>query len=166
MHCPFVFLFAHFSIRCCNQRRNEFFLPGKRTIFLELYLIGIFRSVSVGISWYLPYQYQRKSRSVHFGIIYLAGTPFSLKKGALAPFLREKGGTGPLSDTASPPFADKRSSRRTSTTDRNTDRPVKSDTGKIPIPKKLLVTPWYRLVWAEPKTIATSDILYLQQIII
>ncbi len=29
MHCPFVFLFAHFSIRCCNQRRNKFFLPGK-----------------------------------------------------------------------------------------------------------------------------------------
>ncbi len=25
----FVFLFAHFSIRCCNQRHNEFFLPGK-----------------------------------------------------------------------------------------------------------------------------------------
>ncbi len=30
MLCPFVFLFVHFSIRCCNQRRNEFFLPGKR----------------------------------------------------------------------------------------------------------------------------------------
>ncbi len=29
MLCPFVFLFVHFSIRCCNQRRNEFFLPGK-----------------------------------------------------------------------------------------------------------------------------------------
>ncbi len=28
MHCPFVFLFAHFSIRCCNQRHNKFFLPG------------------------------------------------------------------------------------------------------------------------------------------
>jgi hypothetical protein len=34
--------------------------------------------------------------SVHFGIIFLAGTPFSLKKGALAPFLREKGGTSPF----------------------------------------------------------------------
>ncbi len=30
MLCPFVFLFAHFSIRCCNQRRSKFFLPGKR----------------------------------------------------------------------------------------------------------------------------------------
>jgi hypothetical protein len=29
MLCPFVFPFAHFSIKCCNQRRNEFFLPGK-----------------------------------------------------------------------------------------------------------------------------------------
>ncbi len=31
MHCPFVFLFVHFSVRCCKQRRNEFFLPGKHT---------------------------------------------------------------------------------------------------------------------------------------
>jgi hypothetical protein len=69
------------------------------------------------------------------------GGTFSLKKGALAPFLREKGGTGPLFDTASPPFAEKRSFRQTSNTDRNTDCLVKSDTGKIPIPKKLLVTP-------------------------
>ncbi len=29
MLCPFVFPFVHFSIRCCNQRRNEFLLPGK-----------------------------------------------------------------------------------------------------------------------------------------
>jgi hypothetical protein len=108
-----------------------------------VYRIGIFRSLSVGISWYLPYQYQRKSWSVHFGNIFLAGTPFSLEKGALAPFLREKGGTGPLFDTGSPPFAEKRSSRQTSNTNQNTDRPVKSDTGKIPILKKLLVTSWY-----------------------
>jgi hypothetical protein len=76
---------------------------------------------------------------------FLTGTPFSLKKGALAPFLREKGGTGPLFDTASPPFAEKRKSRQTSNTDQNTDRPVKSDTGKIPIPKKLPVTPCVEL---------------------
>jgi hypothetical protein len=78
---------------------------------------------------------------VQFRIIFLAGTPFFLKKGALAPFLREKGGTGPLFDTASPPFVKKRSYRQTSNTDQNTDRPFKSDTGKMPIPKKLLVTP-------------------------
>jgi hypothetical protein len=93
----------------------------------------------VGISWYLPYQYRRKSFWYHF----LAGTPFSLKKGALAPFVTEKGGTGPFFDTASPSFAEKRSFCQNSNTDQNTDRPAKSDTGKIPIPKKLLVTPWY-----------------------
>ena len=63
----------------------------KGVFFRVVYRIGIFRSVSVGISRYLPYRYQRKSRSVHFGIIFLAGTPFSLKKGALDPFLRKKG---------------------------------------------------------------------------
>jgi hypothetical protein len=42
-----------------------------------------------------------------------------------------------------PPFAEKRNSSETSNTDRNTNRPVKSDTGKIPIPKNLLVTPFY-----------------------
>ncbi len=31
----FVFLFAHFSIRCCNQRCNEFFLPGKLQVAVE-----------------------------------------------------------------------------------------------------------------------------------
>jgi hypothetical protein len=55
----------------------------------------------------------------------------------------EKGGAGPLFDTASPPFAGKRHSRQTSNTNQNTNRPVKSDTGKIPIPKKLLATQWY-----------------------
>jgi hypothetical protein len=44
MHCPFVFLFAHFSIRCCNQRRNEFFLPGKLTLFCSLFLVIVKRS--------------------------------------------------------------------------------------------------------------------------
>ena len=92
--------------------------------------IGIFRSVSVGISWYLPYRYQRKSWSVHVGILFLVGTPFSLIKGALASFLREKGGTSPLFDTASPPFEEKRSSRQISNTHRKYRQPNKSDTGK------------------------------------
>ncbi len=74
---------------------------------------------------------------------FLGGNPFSLKKGALAPFLRKKGGTSPLFDTVSPPFAEKRSSRQISNTDRKYRPLSKSDTGKIPIPKKLLVTPWY-----------------------
>ncbi len=63
---------------------------------LELYQIGIFRSVSVGISWYLPYWYRRKSRSVHFGIIFLAGTPFSLKRGHWPPFWVKKGAPAPF----------------------------------------------------------------------
>ncbi len=65
------------------------------------YQIGIFRSVSVGISRYLPYQYRRKTRSVHFGI----------KKGAIAPFFPQKGGNGPLFDEDSPPFEENRGER-------------------------------------------------------
>jgi hypothetical protein len=72
----------------------------------------------------------------------LAVTPFSLKKGALAPF-EEKGDTGPLFYTASPPFAKKGSSRQINNTDQKYQPPSKSDTGKIPIPKKQLVTLWY-----------------------
>jgi hypothetical protein len=118
--------------------------PATRVKIRVVNQIGIFWLVSVGISWYLPYQYRRKSWSVHFGNIFLAGTPFFLEKGAVAPFLRKKGGTGPLFDTASPSFVEKRSSRQISNTDRKYRPPSKSsDTGKIPIPKKLLVTPWY-----------------------
>ncbi len=49
---------------------------------------GIFGWYFVGISWYLPNQYRRKTRSLHFGIIILAGTPFFLKRGVMAPFFR------------------------------------------------------------------------------
>jgi hypothetical protein len=49
---------------------------------------GIFGRYSVGISWYLPNQYRRKTWSVHFGIIFLEGTPFFFKGGVMAPFLR------------------------------------------------------------------------------
>ncbi len=126
---------------------------------MQGYRIGIFRSVSVGISWYLPYQYQRKS------YIFFGENPFFPQKGGTGSLFEEKGGTGPLFDTASPPFAEKRKSRQISHTDRKYRPPSKSDNGKIPIAKKLLVTPWYRLVWAKPKTIASSNILYLQKLI-
>ncbi len=43
---------------------------------------------SLSDSWYLPNRYRRKTRSVHFGIIVLAGTPFFLERGVMAPFLR------------------------------------------------------------------------------
>jgi hypothetical protein len=69
--------------------------------------------------------------------------PFFPQKRGTGPLFDEKGGTGPLFDTASPPFAEKRSSRQISNTDRKYQPPSKSDTGKIPIPKNLLVTPWY-----------------------
>ncbi len=56
------------------------------------------------------------------------------------PFFPQKGGTGPLFEGkrghqppfwySQPPFCGKRSSRQTSNTDQNTNRPVKSDTGK------------------------------------
>jgi hypothetical protein len=56
--------------------------------FSVVYRFSIFGRYSVDISWYLPNQYQRKTWLVHFGIIFLAGTPFFLKRGVLAPFLR------------------------------------------------------------------------------
>jgi hypothetical protein len=53
-----------------------------------VYQFGIFGQYSVGISWNLPNRYRRKTRSVHFGIIILVGTPFFLERGVMAPFLR------------------------------------------------------------------------------
>ena len=58
-----------------------------------VYQIGIFRSVSVGISWYYQYQYQRISRSV-FSVSKLWREP--LKKLVGAPFFLRRGGLGPL----------------------------------------------------------------------
>jgi hypothetical protein len=93
-----------------------------------VFTIPIPKEILVGTFWYHSF----------------GGNPFFPQKGGTGPLFDGKGGTGPLFDTASPPFAEKRSSRQTSNTDQNTDHPVKSDTGKIPIPKKLLVTlPWY-----------------------
>ena len=57
------------------------------------YRVGIFPSVSVGISRYLPYQYRRKTRSV-FLVSKLWREP--LKKLAGAPFFLRRGGLGPL----------------------------------------------------------------------
>jgi hypothetical protein len=61
---------------------------GKRDVKSRVvYQFGIFGWYLVGISWYLPNRYQRKTWSVHIGIIILAGTPFFLKRGVMAPFL-------------------------------------------------------------------------------
>jgi hypothetical protein len=127
-----------------------------------VYRIGIFRSVLVGISRYLPYQYRRKYRSVHFGIIFLAGTPFPLKKGALAPFLRKKGAPAPFLILPAPLSRKKRSSRQISDTDRKWYRPPsKSDTGKIPMRKKLLVRPLFTVdvvAAVDASTTATASL--------
>ena len=53
-----------------------------------VYPIGIFWSVSVSISWYLPYRYRRKIWSVQFSIKKGAIAPFFPKKGVMVPFLR------------------------------------------------------------------------------
>jgi hypothetical protein len=46
---------------------------------------------------------------------FFGGNPFFPQKGGNGPLFEEKGGTSPLFDTASPPFAEKRSSRQIST---------------------------------------------------
>ena len=58
-----------------------------------VYRVGIFWSVSVSISQYLPYRYQRKTRSV-FLVSKIWREP--LKKLARAPFFLRRGGLGPL----------------------------------------------------------------------
>ncbi len=94
-------------------------------IFLELYnRIGIFWSVSVGISWYLPYQYRWKSRSVHFGMIFLAGSSISLKKGAMAPFLRKQGAPAPFLIQPAPLLRKKGVPAKLAIPTGNTDRQI------------------------------------------
>jgi len=125
-----------------------------------VYQIGIFWSVSVGNSRYYQYQYQRISRSV-FSVSKLWREP--LKKLVGAPFFLRRGGLGPLFVHFALLLKKKRNSRRIfqkkssleflkrcssqnlqyNNTDRKYRKPSKSDTSKIPIPKKLLVTLWY-----------------------
>jgi hypothetical protein len=72
---------------------------------------------------------------------FFGGKPYFPQKGGDGPLFEEKGGTSPLFDTARAPFKEKRSSHQISNTDWKYRPPNKSDTGKIPIPKKLLITP-------------------------
>ena len=114
-----------------------------------VYQFGIFGRYSVGISRYLPYRYRRKIRSVHFGIKKGAVPPFFLKRGSMAPFLR-----------SSSPFWKKGGRKGGKYTKRGERyRPKyrkssKSDTGKIPIPKKLPVTPRYPTLDITPASAA------------
>jgi hypothetical protein len=120
--------------------------------------VEIFRAVSnwyfpVGIGWYFSLftiPIPKKITVFTFWCHFFVGNPFFPQKGGTGPLFEGKGGTSPLFDTSSPPFAEKRSSRQTSNTNRNTNRPVKSDTGQILIPKKLLVTPWSLEIFSFP----------------
>jgi hypothetical protein len=125
-----------------------------------VYRVGIFRSVSVGISRYLPYRYQRKTRSVYSvsklwrePVKKMAGAPFFLRRGGLGPLfvhfallLKKKRNSCGIFQKKSSRKILKRCSRQIlqyNNTDRKYQKSSKSDTSKIPISKKLLVTPWY-----------------------
>ncbi len=71
-------------------------------IYRAVLRYGIFGQYWMVFSWYFTNRYQRKTWLVHFGIVNLAGTSFSLKRGALAPFLMHP----------SPLFEEHRSSRQ------------------------------------------------------
>jgi hypothetical protein len=105
----------------------ESVFPVSISWYFSVFTIPILKEILVGTFWY------------HF----FGGNPFFPQKGGTGPLFEGKKGHWPLFDTASHPLAEKRSSCQTSNTNQNTNRPVKSDTGKILIPKKLLVTLWY-----------------------
>jgi hypothetical protein len=100
-----------------------------------VYRFDIFGRYLVGISPVLPIPYRRKTRSAHFGIKKGAVPPFFLKRGAMAPFLRSFGKKGGGKGGS----IQKRGERYRPKYRKSS----KSDTSKIPIPKKLLVAPWY-----------------------
>jgi hypothetical protein len=110
---------------------------------LELYIKSVFYSRYWSVFLGIYHTNTEGNLGRYISVSFFGGNPFFLQKGGTGPLFEEKGGHCPLFDTASPPFAEKRSSRQISNTDRKYQPPSKSDTGKIPIPKKLLVTPWY-----------------------
>jgi hypothetical protein len=93
--------------------------------YFLVFTIPIPKEILVGTYWY------------HF----FGGNPYFPQKGGTGPLLEEKGGNCPLFDTASPLLRKKGVPAKLVISTGNTDRQVKFDTGKIPIPKKLLVTP-------------------------
>ena len=105
-------------------------------------------------------EYQRISRSVFLEsklwrepLKKMAGAPFFLRRGGLGPLfvhfallLKIKRNSRGIFQKKSSREILKRCSRQIlqyNNTDRKYRKPSKSDTSKIPIPKKLLVTPWY-----------------------
>jgi hypothetical protein len=76
----------------CGQALSK--KPQQHKLFCRVvYRVGIFPSVSVGISRYLPYRYRRKTRSV---FLVSKNWREPLKKLAGAPFFPRRGGLGPL----------------------------------------------------------------------
>ncbi len=115
--------------------------PGTNNVITRVILNRIFRSVLVGISRHIPYRYQRKSCSVHFGIIFFGGNPFFPQKGGTGPLFEGKRGHWPFFDTTSPLLRKKGVLVKLVIPTEIPTTQLKSDTSKIPIPKKLLVTP-------------------------
>jgi hypothetical protein len=110
------------------------------------YRVGIFRSISVGISRYLPYRYRRKTWSV-FSVSKLwrellnklVGAPFFLRRGGLGPLLvhfalllkKKRNSRGIFQKKSSREIL-KRCSRQSlqyNNTDRKIPIPAVSDTG-------------------------------------
>jgi hypothetical protein len=101
------------------------------TKIVELYIESVFsgRYPSVFLGIYHTDTKENLGRYISVSYFW-RGTSLSLKKGALAPFLSKKGGSGPPFDTASPSYAEEKSSRQISNTNRKYQPSSKSDTGK------------------------------------
>ncbi len=120
-----------------------FFFAVVQFVFRVGYRFGFFGWYLVGISWFLPNRYRRKTRSVHFSIIILAGTPFFLERGVTAPFFR---GPDPILRKKGFPAKPLRVPAKFFSawnTNRNTDRPAPVYGISIPMLAKLPVSKWY-----------------------
>jgi len=130
-------------------------LRGRIWAEISYFSVGIRRYFSV-----LPIPIPENISVGIFGIKTLAG---ALQKIGGSPLFPKKGGPRPPFCALRPPFEEKKEFQRNfskkrcreflkrcsrqnlqyNNTDRKYRKPSKSDTSKIPIPKKLLVTPWY-----------------------
>ncbi len=88
----------YFWVQQQKKRLHENYIKTR-----DVYRFGIFGRYLVGISWYLPNLYRRKTWSVHFGIIFFGENPCFTWKGRHSPLFE-----GP-----SPHFVEKRVSCQT-----------------------------------------------------
>jgi hypothetical protein len=125
-------------------------------MYTKSVFFGWYRSVFLGITNTNTREYLGR----YFGIKTLAGAPQKIGGNPLFP---KKGGPWPPFCTLRPPFEEKRNSHgifqkkefpqilkkvfppklTVQQYPPKYRKPSKSDTSKIPIPKRLLVTPWY-----------------------